>query len=75
MEQEASNQLSQQLQDGVRYFLQDTDINRMSRSLRKIFFEYLRYSSDAPDRDFNEIVTDVENMFELLDTLNSETKC
>ena len=72
MEQEANNQLSQPLQDGIRYFLQDADVTRMSRSLRKVFFEYLRYTSDGPDLQFNEIVTDVENMFELLDKLGSE---
>ena len=55
-------------------FLQDADINRISRSLRKVFFDYLRYSSDALDLDFNEIVTDFERMFDLLDTFSSEVK-
>ncbi len=52
-------------------FIEDNDLNRMSRNLRKVFFDYLRQQHAGLDIEFSNVLDHVENVIELLEFINS----
>lgn len=48
-------------------FLEDNNFERMNRNLRKIFIDYLRQQSAGLDVNFDDILYDIEAIFNLLD--------
>ncbi len=66
---EEKNALSQELLERVIYFIQDIDAQRASRNLRKVFFDYLKFQDGMSDKDFDKILTDIEALLDLLDTI------
>ncbi len=54
----------------VEYFLHNSDLERMSRTVRSLFFAYLRNSHDGLSVDFDNVLCDVENIIELFEDLN-----
>lgn len=54
----------------VEYFLHNSDLERMSRTVRTLFFAYLRNSHDGLSVDFDNVLYDVENIIELFEDLN-----
>jgi hypothetical protein len=74
MLQDDKSALSEEFIDKLRYFIQDNDALRVSRNMRKVFFDYLKFQDGMSDKDFDKIITDVEAVFELLDALAGESK-
>lgn len=65
-------QFSHNLNEKLRYFIENNDPLRASRNLRRVFFDYLKFQNGVADVDFDSIVTDVETILDLLDTLVDE---
>jgi hypothetical protein len=72
MSQEGICALSEELVERLKFFIEDNDALRVSRNLRKVFFDYLKFQDGMSDKDFDKIITDVEAVFELLDALAVE---
>ncbi len=68
------NALSEELLERLRYFIEDVDAQRASRNLRKVFFDYLKFQDGMSDKDFDKILTDIEALLDLLDTIAIEKK-
>lgn len=66
--------LTKPLLDRLRYFFEDSRPARMSRNLRKVFFDYLRAQETGLDVEFDMILNDVGAIIELLDFAADETK-
>jgi len=66
--------LSKELADKMRYFIQDTSPARVSRNLRIVFFDYLRNQQEGLPMEFDQILNDMQNLFELLDVAAKEKK-
>lgn len=64
--------LSEELIERVKFLIEDNDALRVSRNLRKVFFDYLKFQDGLSDKDFDKILTDIEAVFELLDALAVE---
>ena len=56
----------------LKFFIEDNDALRVSRNLRKVFFDYLKFQDGMSDKDFDKILTDVEAVFDLLDAFAVE---
>lgn len=48
-------------------FLEGKDIIKISRSLNKVFFDYLCYQREGLPMDFDDILDDIERIFEILE--------
>ena len=68
------NGLSKELADKVRYFVQDTSPARVSKNLRVVFFDYLRNQREGLPIEFDQVLDDMQNLFELLDVAVEEKK-
>ncbi len=66
--------LSKELADKVRYFVQDTSPGRVSKNLRVVFFDYLRNQREGLPMEFDQILDDMQNLFEFLDVAAEERK-
>ncbi|WP_298939175.1 hypothetical protein, partial [uncultured Dysgonomonas sp.] len=55
--------------DRIQKFVEDNDLNRMSRNIRRIFFDYLRQQQAGLDIEFNDVLNDVENVIDLLEEI------
>lgn len=64
--------LSDILFERLRYFVEDVDAQRTSRHLRHVFFDYLKFQDGMSDKDFDKILTDIEALLDLLDTIAIE---
>lgn len=64
--------ISDGLLEKLQFFIEDKDALRVSRHLRKVFFDYLRFQEGLSDKDFDRILMDVEALFELLDVIAVE---
>ena len=64
--------LSQELNDKVRCFIQDTSPMRVSINLRAVLFGYLRIAREGLPVDFDMGLDDIETLFELLDVAAEE---
>ena len=66
--------LSKELADKVRYFIQDTSPARVGKNLRIVFFDYLRNQREGLPIEFDQVLDDMQNLFELLDVAAEEKK-
>ena len=66
--------LSEEILDKLRYFIEDNDPLRVSRKLRSVFFDYVRFQYTGLPTDFDEILNDVEHTIELMELLSEESK-
>ncbi|MCB0541229.1 MAG: hypothetical protein KDE33_27220 [Bacteroidetes bacterium] len=51
-------------------FLENSNLERMSRTIRKLFFAYLRDCKEGLSVDFDEILFDVETLINFLENKN-----
>ena len=70
----SKHKLSKKLKDDIRYFAKDNDALRVSRNLRKVFFDYLRYQKEGLDVNFDLVIDDVEAAINLVELFADETK-
>ena len=70
------NQLpySIELKNGIDDFLDNSNLQRMSRNLCKVFFGYLRSQTAGLDVDFDTILYDVEAIINFLELAGDEMK-
>lgn len=68
------NYLSEKMQDKMRYFLQDHSPERVSRNLRKVLIDYLRSQQAGLPLEWDEILNDLESLFDLLDVAAREKR-
>jgi len=66
--------LSEALLNTIRYLIQDKDLTRMSRNLRLVFFDYLRFQNAGLDVEFDAILNDIESIIDLLEVIEDESK-
>lgn len=52
----------------------ESDFQHMSISLRKVFFDYMRYQAVGLDVDFGDILNDIEGVMEMLDFFQGQKK-
>ena len=69
-----SNKLSKEFKDRMRYFIQDHSPERISKHLRIVFLDYLKMQNIGLPTDFDNILNDVEALFDLLDVIAEEKK-
>ncbi len=69
-----NNVLSKKLTDRMRYFMQDHSPERVAKNLRKVFIDYLRSQQAGLPVEWDEILNDLESLFELLDVAAEEKK-
>jgi len=67
-----NDSLPEELLNKLKYYFQDVDPLRASRSLRKVFFDYLRFQDGLRAMDFDTILNDVETAIELLELIADE---
>lgn len=65
--------LSEELLDNIRYYIEDNNLLRVSRHLRKVFFDYMRFHHDNYDAEFEDILYDIENLLEFIDLIADHT--
>ncbi|MFA6151028.1 MAG: hypothetical protein WC716_06900 [Chitinophagaceae bacterium] len=64
-----SNEISDEVLEQFKIFVSDCDTLRISRNLRKVYFDYLKFQQGNIDNNFDEILSDVEhtiNFFEAI---------
>ena len=66
--------LSEKLLEVIKNFDQERNAVRISRNLRKVFFDYLRFQNTGLDVDFDLIIEDVEAAIKLFELIADETK-
>jgi hypothetical protein len=72
MEEEKDIVISEELLDAIRLFIRDNDAVRISRNLRKVFFDYLRFQQDCLDNDFDQRLADVEAVINLMECISEK---
>ena len=65
--------LSDELMEKLNGFNKDHDSLRISRSLRKVFFDYLRFQDAGLSTDFDTVIEDVETVIQLMELFADET--
>ena len=66
--------LNENLQNAIARFYDESVPARVSRNLRRIFFDYLAHEKDALPVDFDLYLNDLANLFELLDALQDDSR-
>ena len=66
--------LSKELADKMRYFVHNTSPNRISKNIRALLFGYLRNQAEGMPVDLEEILNDLEALFDLLEVAADEKK-
>ena len=66
-------ELSDKLMEKLNSFNKDHDSLRISRSLRKVFFDYLRFQDAGLSTDFDIVIEDVETAIQLMESFADET--
>ncbi|MBN9485531.1 MAG: hypothetical protein BGO70_03675 [Bacteroidetes bacterium 43-93] len=69
MAEQNRQKLTEESIDRIQKFVEDNDLNRMSRNIRRIFFDYLRQQQAGLDIEFNDVLNDVENVIDLLEEI------
>ena len=69
-----TDNLSEKLLEVIKNFGQEKNASRISRNLRKVFFDYLRYQKEGLDVDFDLVIDDVEAAINLVELIADETK-
>ena len=65
--------LSDKLMEKLNSFNKDHDSLRISRSLRRVFFDYLRFQDAGLSTDFETVIEDVETVIQLMELFADET--
>lgn len=65
--------LSDKLMEKLNSFNKDHDSLRISRNLRKVFFDYLRFQDAGLSTDFETVIEDVETVIQLMELFADET--
>ncbi|PQJ09596.1 hypothetical protein CJD36_016790 [Flavipsychrobacter stenotrophus] len=65
--------LSDKLMEKLNSFNKDHDSLRISRSLRKVFFDYLRFQNAGLSTDFDTVIEDVDTLIQLMELFADET--
>ena len=60
--------------DQINQFLQDHSVKGLGKSLRLVLFGYLRNMKEGLPIEFDEVIDDMEVLFELLDLMQVEKK-
>ena len=68
------SELSRELTDKIRYFIQDNSPTRISMSLRAVFFGYLRNAREGLPVNLDMVLDHMEALFELMDAAAKEEK-
>lgn len=55
----------------LEYFLENSNHERMSKTIRKLFFAYLRDSKEGLSVDFDDVLYDSETLINILEEINS----
>ena len=71
---EQNRELSEETLDTITKFVEDFDLDRMSRNMKKVFFDYLRRQQAGLDAEFNNVLNDVESIIELLGDIGTKDK-
>ncbi len=58
---------SEETKKQIEYFLENSNHERMSKTIIKLFFAYLRDSKEGLSVDFDDILYDVETLINFLD--------
>jgi hypothetical protein len=66
---ENNSPFNEELLNQIRSYIKDNDALRASRSLRRVFFDYIRFHHDDEPVDFEDTLDDVENLIELLELI------
>jgi hypothetical protein len=72
MEGEKDIVISEELLNVFKLFIRDNDAARISRNLRKVFFDYLRFQQDCLDNDFDQRLADVEAVINLMECIGKK---
>ena len=72
MPEDKSFVFKEELLNKVRYFIEDNDGNKVARNLRKIFFDYMRFQQCSFDIEFEEMLSDVESVIQLMELIGDE---
>jgi len=68
------HEFDEEFLDKLRYFFEDNDPIRMSRNLRMVFFDDMRYQTSGMDVEFDSIMDDIEHLIEMLEVAHGHTK-
>lgn len=61
---------SEETKKQIEYFLENSNFERLSKTIRKLFFAYLRDSKEGFSVDFDDILYDVETLINFLEIKN-----
>lgn len=53
------------------YFLENANLERLSKTIRKLFFAYLRDSKEGFSVDFDDVLYDTETLINILEEIDS----
>lgn len=74
MNQQNKEILTGEMFNRLTKFIEDNDLNRMSGNIRKVFFDYLRQQHAGLDIEFGEVLNDIENVIELLEYMEANSR-
>jgi hypothetical protein len=66
--------LNRKLQEAFIHFLEYHPAKRLSKNLRRMFMEYLRYQDIGVSIYFEETLKDLDGLFDLLDIIEEQWK-
>lgn len=61
-----------EIKEKLEYFLENANFERLSKTIRKLFFSYLRDCKEGFSVDFDDILYDVETLIDLLEALSKK---
>lgn len=65
-----SNEVSDEVLEQFKLFVCDCDTLRISRNLRKVFFDYLKFQQGNLDNNFEEILFDMEQAINFFESIS-----
>lgn len=65
--------ISSEIVERLHLFFEDNDTERISKSVRRIFFSHLKFQQGNMDADFPELLHDVESLIDLLEFISKQT--
>ena len=72
MSEDKSFIFKEDLLNKFRYFIEDNDGNKVARTIRMVFFSYLKFTQGNLDVDFSELLDDVESVIQLMELIGDE---
>lgn len=65
--------LNENVEQAVQSFLEYHDVGEAKRRLRKMLLQYLRTESAVVDREFKDLLYDLDGIFDLLDVMEDQS--